>query len=39
MGRCNEEPTVEVALPNQESIIFGNVDKAKVDEILEKYGK
>ena len=39
MGRCNEEPTVEVALPNQESVIFGNVDKAKVDEILEKFGK
>lgn len=39
MGRCNEEPTIEVVLPNQESMIFGNVDKVKVDEILEKYGK
>lgn len=36
MGMCKEEPTVEVLIPNQEPQIFGNVDKAKVDEILDK---
>ena len=39
MGRCSEEPMVEVAFPDQEPVIYGNVDKAKVDEILDKLGK
>lgn len=39
MGLCKEEPTVEVVAPNQEPEIFTNVDKAKVDEILNKFGK
>ena len=39
MGRCSEGPVVEVAFPDQEPVIYGNVDKAKVDEILDKLGK
>lgn len=39
MGLCKEEPTVEVVVPNQEPVVFTNVDKAKVDEILDKFGK
>lgn len=37
MGYCYAEPTVEVALPGKEPIVFGYVDEKKADEIIEKY--
>ena len=37
MGYCYAEPTVEVQLPGQESVVFGYVDRKKADEIIEKY--
>jgi NADP-reducing hydrogenase subunit HndB len=37
MGLCKEEPTVEISLPGKDSVIFGNVDKNRVEEILDKY--
>jgi len=39
MGYCYAEPTIEVTLPGQEPIVFGNVDVSKADEIIEKYIK
>ncbi|NLF44015.1 MAG: (2Fe-2S) ferredoxin domain-containing protein [Bacteroidales bacterium] len=39
MGYCYAEPTIEVTLPGQESVIFGYVDLKKADEIIEKYLK
>ncbi|HHV00510.1 MAG TPA: (2Fe-2S) ferredoxin domain-containing protein [Bacteroidales bacterium] len=39
MGYCYAEPTVEVQLPGQESVVFGYVDRKKADEIIEKYIK
>jgi len=39
MGYCYAEPTVEVKLPGQEPVVFGNVDEKKADEIIEKYIK
>ncbi|HMT67397.1 MAG: (2Fe-2S) ferredoxin domain-containing protein [Bacteroidales bacterium] len=39
MGYCYAEPTVEVQLPDQESVVFGYVDRKKADEIIEKYIK
>jgi len=37
MGYCYAEPTVEVTLPGNEPVVMGDVDKGKVDEIIEKY--
>lgn len=37
MGLCKDEPTVEISIPGKDSVIFGNVDTNKVDEILDKY--
>lgn len=37
MGYCYAEPTIEVAVPGKEAIIFGYVDEKKADEIIEKY--
>ena len=37
MGYCYAEPTVEVALPGKEPVVFGYVDTKKADEIIEKY--
>jgi NADP-reducing hydrogenase subunit HndB len=37
MGYCYAEPTVEVTLPGNEPVVIGDVDKEKVDEIIEKY--
>ena len=31
------EPTIEIKLPGQEPLVFGYVDKAKVEEIIDKY--
>jgi NADP-reducing hydrogenase subunit HndB len=39
MGYSYAEPTVEVTLPNQEPIVFGDVDQKKADDIIEKYIK
>ncbi|MDC0584254.1 (2Fe-2S) ferredoxin domain-containing protein [Bacteroidales bacterium] len=39
MGYCHSEPTIEVKLPEQEAVVFGNVDTARADEIIEKYIK
>ena len=34
MGYCYAEPTVEITVPGKEPIVFGRVNKAKVDEII-----
>jgi len=39
MGYCFAEPTIEVKRPGEEPLVFGNVDKLKADEIIEKYIK
>ena len=39
MGYCYAEPTIEVTLPGKEPIVFGYVNIAKADEIIEKYIK
>lgn len=39
MGYCYAEPTLEIKLPNQEPIVFGYVDNAKVIELIERYIK
>ena len=39
MGYSYAEPTVEVTLPNQDPIVFGDVDQKKADDIIEKYIK
>ena len=39
MSYCYAEPTIEVTLPNQEPVVFGNVDESKAKEIIEKYLK
>ncbi|MFZ5940004.1 MAG: (2Fe-2S) ferredoxin domain-containing protein [Bacteroidota bacterium] len=39
MGYCYAEPTIEVTLPGQEPIVFGDVNVEKADEIIEKYIK
>ncbi len=37
MGYCHSEPTVQINMPGKEPIIYGNVDKAFVKEIVEKH--
>jgi NADP-reducing hydrogenase subunit HndB len=37
MGYCYAEPTVEVTFPGQSPAVYGHVDKAKVEEILEEH--
>ncbi len=39
MGYSYAEPTVEVKLPGQEPVVFGDVDRKKADNIIEKYIK
>lgn len=39
MGYCHAEPTLEIKVPGRDPIVFGNVDKKKVDEIFDKYIK
>lgn len=39
MGYCYAEPTIEVTLPGQEPIVFGDVNTRKADEIIERYIK
>jgi len=37
MGYCYAEPTVEILIPGKDPLVFGYVDKAKVDEIVIQY--
>lgn len=39
MGYCYAEPTVEVTVPGKEPIVFGRVNRSKVDEIVASYIK
>ncbi|MEX0986447.1 MAG: (2Fe-2S) ferredoxin domain-containing protein [Bacteroidales bacterium] len=39
MGYCYAEPTIEVRLPGNDPVVFGDVDTGKADEIIEKYIK
>ena len=39
MGYCYAEPTIEVKLPNKETVVFGDVDTNRADSIIEKYIK
>jgi NADP-reducing hydrogenase subunit HndB len=39
MGYCYAEPTVEVRLPGQDPVVYGDVDVKKADEIIEKHIK
>jgi NADP-reducing hydrogenase subunit HndB len=39
MGYCYAEPTIEVTRPGEAPVVFGYVDIAKADEIIEKYIK
>jgi len=39
MGYSFAEPTLEVKLIGEAPVVFGNVDKIKADEIIEKYIK
>ena len=39
MGLCYAEPTIEVTLPGQDGVIFGDVDQDKAKEIIESYIK
>ena len=39
MGYCYAEPTIEVTRPGEDPVVFGYVDIAKADEIIEKYIK
>ena len=37
MGYCHSEPTVEVILPDNDPVVYGNVKNGRIDEIVEKY--
>src|SRR5674476_1217582 len=37
MGYCYAEPTIEVILPGKEPVVFGDIDKFRAAEIIEKY--
>ena len=39
MGYCYAEPTLEVLIPGKEPLVFGYVDRRKVDEIIIQYIK
>jgi len=39
MGYCFAEPTVEITKPGENPIVFGHVDCAKAEEIIQKYLK
>ena len=39
MGYCYAEPTVEITVPGKEPIVFGHVNCAKAEEIIQKYLK
>ncbi|WP_455622198.1 (2Fe-2S) ferredoxin domain-containing protein [Parabacteroides sp.] len=37
MGYCYAEPTIEILVPGKEPLVFGYVNKTKVDEIIDQY--
>ena len=37
MGYCHSEPTIEVTVPGKEPVVFGKVDTARAQEIIDKY--
>lgn len=37
MGYADQEPTVEVVMEGKQPVVFGNVDKKRAEEIVEKY--
>ncbi|WP_195372845.1 MULTISPECIES: (2Fe-2S) ferredoxin domain-containing protein [Parabacteroides] len=39
MGYCYAEPTVEITVPGKEPIVFGRVNRTRVDEIVTNYIK
>jgi NADP-reducing hydrogenase subunit HndB len=39
LGYSFAEPTIEVTRPGEEPMVYGNVDKQRADEIIEKYIK
>ena len=39
MGYCFAEPTIEVTRPGENPVVFGNVDKIKADDIIERFIK
>lgn len=39
IGYCHSEPTVQVYTPGQKPVLYGNVVKSKVPEIVEKHLK
>jgi len=39
MGSCYAEPTVEVRIPGQEPVLYGNIDEEKGREIIRKHIK
>lgn len=39
IGYCHSEPTVQVNMPGREPVLYGNVKKERVTEIVEKHIK
>lgn len=39
IGYCHSEPTVQVNIPGQRAVLYGNVKKDKVHQIIEKHIK
>ena len=39
IGYCHSEPTVQVNIPGQKPVLYGNVKKNKVSQIIEKHLK
>lgn len=39
MGYCYAEPTIEVTLPGQDGIVFGDVTNEKAKQIIDQYIK
>ena len=39
IGYCHSEPTVQVNIPGQKPVLYGNVKKDKVHQIIEKHLK
>jgi Ferredoxin len=39
LGYCHSEPTVQVNMPGQEPVLYGNVKKERVREIVESHIK
>lgn len=37
LGFCHSEPTVQLNMPNQEPVLYGNVDKETAEKIVEDH--